>query len=98
MCRLDEGVEQGVAAELGYAFEAEFGGDVLAVGEDGVEADVQALGDVGVALSGGDKAQHVAFAAREHVGWWRQRLCVARGAVNDVGEASQQFGLAAGEW
>ena len=49
MCRLDEGVEQGVVAELGYAFEAKFGGDVFAVGEDGVEADVEAVGDVGVA-------------------------------------------------
>lgn len=49
MCLLDEGVEQGVVAEVGDAFEAKFGGDVLAVGEDGVEADVQALGDVGVA-------------------------------------------------
>ena len=43
---VDDSVHHGIETEARDALDAQFGGDVLAVGEDGVDADVQSVGNL----------------------------------------------------
>lgn len=64
----DEAVHDGVDAEARDGFDAELGGDVLAMGQDGVDADREAVGYLFVDVAGGEKPQHVGFAWRKCAG------------------------------
>jgi hypothetical protein len=67
----------GVRGGLGAVVDTEFGHDGADVVADGSGADVQAGGDVGVAVAGGQECEYFAFAAA-------QLVCVGE----DVGAAA----------
>lgn len=57
----------GVEGEAGRGFDAQLGGDVLAVRQDGVDADVEAGGDLFVRQTFDNEAEDVLLALREAV-------------------------------
>lgn len=75
----------GVCGGLGAVVDTEFGPDGADVVADGSGADVQAGGDVGVAVAGGQECEYFAFAAA-------QLLCVGEdvGAAAAAGRAAQR--------
>jgi hypothetical protein len=75
----------GVCGGLGAVVDTEFGHDGADVVADGSGADVQAGGDVGVAVAGGQECEYFAFAAAP-------LLCVGEdvGAAAAAGWAAQR--------
>lgn len=63
----DKAVGDGVEGEAGGGFDAQLGGDVFAVGEDGVDADVEAGGDLFVCQALDDEAEDIFLAFGEAV-------------------------------
>lgn len=57
----------GVEGEAGCGFDAQLGGDVLAVRQDGVDADVEAGGDLFVRQTFDNETEDVLLALREAV-------------------------------
>lgn len=105
----DDAVCDGEDGEGGEAFCAEFFGDVLAVGDDGGEADAEAVCHFFVDAAGDEEAEYFALAGCEEVGGLGGGLCAADGfgrlavaavgAVGGLGEAEEGadelvFGLA----
>ena len=65
---VDDAVHHGLESEARDAFDAEFGGDVLAVGEDGIDADVEGVGNLLVDHAARHKAQYFNLTPRQHIG------------------------------
>src|SRR3990172_5978372 len=63
----DEALAQGVADEVGAVLGVELGHDVGAVRLDGLDADVELLGDLLVGGALGDELEHLALAGGEEV-------------------------------
>ena len=55
-------MHDGVERKPGDGFDAQLGGNVLAVGQDGVEADVEAVGNLLVRAAFDDELEYVGLA------------------------------------
>ena len=53
----------GVEGETGYGLDAQLGGDVLTMGKDGVQADVQLIGDLFIRDAFYDQLKYVYLTA-----------------------------------
>ena len=56
-------MHDGVEGEAGYGLDAQLGGDVLTMGKDGVQADVQLIGDLFIRDAFYDQLKYVYLTA-----------------------------------
>jgi hypothetical protein len=64
---LDKAVHDGIETQSGCTLDAQLGRDVFAVGEYGIDTDIQIVSYFFIEFSSGDEFQHFNFTGRERI-------------------------------